>query len=188
MSENNRQFSRNRAALMKRFRFGLLPVLAGLWLWISAPTMFYGQDTTAKDAPKPADEGQVLNNDTLMKFLENMGLEPKKLSKGYLIAIKQDTWTLNTQFVLSEDATKIGLNANLGVVDESTVSASQWMNLLVANADIDPSYFYYDKEKKKLFLHRSFDNRKITPAILRRELDRFCSNIRSTSELWKFTK
>jgi hypothetical protein len=150
--------------------------------------MFFGQDAAKKDVPKPSPEGQTLTDDTLMKFLDDMGWEPKKLSKGYLVAVKQDTWTLNTQVVLSDDKTKLGLNANLGVVDENNVSASQWMKLLIANGDIDPSSFYYDKERKKLYLHRSFDNRDVTHATLRKELDKFCSNIRSTEDLWKFTK
>ncbi|MCW3098858.1 MAG: hypothetical protein JWL77_4476 [Chthonomonadaceae bacterium] len=133
--------------------------------------------------------GQPLTDDTLKAMLDNMGYEPKKLSKGYLLAIKQDTWTLNMQLVISPDGRKMGLNANLGKVDDlATVSASQWMDLLVSNGDIDPSAFYFDKEQKKLYLHRSFDNRAVTPPILRKELDNFAANIRQTEPLWKFTK
>lgn len=145
---------------------------------------------TDQDPPKPAETaGQTLTDDTLKTTLDNMGFEPKKLSKGYLLAIKQDTWTLNVQIVLSPDARKVGLNANLGKVDEpSTVLASQWMDLLVSNGDIDPSAFYFDKDQKKLYLHRSFDNRAITPAVLRKEVDNFATNIRQTEKLWKFTK
>ena len=51
------------------------------------------------------------------------------------------------------------------------------MSLLVSNGDIDPSAFYFDKDQKKLYLHRSFDNRAITPAVLRKELDSFAGNI-----------
>jgi hypothetical protein len=145
---------------------------------------------TNQDPPKQAEfTTQTLTDETLKTALDNMGFEPKKLSKGYLLAIKQDTWTLNVQIVLSPDGRKAGLNANLGKVeDASTVSASQWMDLLISNGDIDPSAFYFDKEQKKLYLHRSFDNRAITPAVLRKEIDSFAANIRQTEKLWKFTK
>lgn len=134
-------------------------------------------------------QGEELTNDTLKTMLSNMGYEPKPLSKGYLLAIKQDTWTLNMQVVLSGDGRKLGLNANLGKVeDPSTVAADQWLKLLISNGDIDPSAFYFDKDQKKLYLHRSFDNRAMTPAWLRKEIENFAGNIRSTEALWKFTK
>src|SRR5205807_2698661 len=100
--------------------------------------------TDNQDPVKPTvSAGQALTDESLKQVLENMGYEPKKLSKGYLLAIKQDTWTINIQIVLSGDTEKVGLNANLGKVeDPSTISASQWMDLLVSNGDIDPSSFY----------------------------------------------
>ena len=167
----------------------LLLVLAALLIHANLPSPARAADststtTTARSTPGPA----VLTDENLEKTLEDMGLEPKKLSKGYLIVVKQDTWTLNTQLVLSENKTKLGMNSNLGVVEEEKVTASQWMSLLVSNGDIDPSSFYYNKEQKKLYLHRSIDNRDLTPAILRKEIETFCSNVRSTSKLWEFTK
>ena len=124
-----------------------------------------------------------------MHDLTNMGFEPKKLSKGFLIAIKQDTWTLNMQLVISANTEKIGLNANLGKVeDPASVSAPTWYELLVSNGDIDPAAFYFDKDQKKLYLHRTFDNRGVTPAILRREIEAFGAAICKTESLWKFTK
>jgi len=155
--------------------------LFALILWGS--TVFAGilhaQDTV----------GQNLTDDSLKQTLDTMGLEPKKLSKGYLLAMKQDTWTINMQVVLSPDLRKVGLNANLGKVeDTSTVTAQQWQDLLVSNGDIDPSAFYFDKKQSKLYLHRSFDNRAVTPAVLRKEIDNFAANVRQTEPLWKFTK
>ena len=130
-----------------------------------------------------------MTDDTLKQALTNMGFEPKALSKGFLVQSKQDSWTLNVQVVLSGDNRKIGLNANLGKVDDpAKVTADDWMNLLISNGDIDPSAFYFDKDQKKLYLHRSFDNRTVTPAVLRREIENFCGNIRKTEPLWKFTK
>ena len=118
-----------------------------------------------------------------------MGLEPKALSKGFLLAIKSGTWTFNVQVVLSPDKTKLGMNANLGLVSNAgVVPAATWLTLLESNGDIDPSAFYFDKDQKKLYLHRSLDNVGLTPARLRTQLDSFVANIRDTSEIWKFAE
>src|SRR5262249_36271657 len=132
---------------------------------------------------------EPLNKDSLKTTLAKTGDEPKSLSKGHLLSIKQDTWTLNTQIVISADGRKIGLNANLGKIeDPSTVASDQWMKLLVSNGEIEPSMFYFDKDQKKLYLHRVFDNRSVGPASLRQEIERFCGHIRTTEPLWKFAK
>ncbi|HLK14420.1 MAG TPA: hypothetical protein VKT78_06420 [Fimbriimonadaceae bacterium] len=132
---------------------------------------------------------QSLDNASLKTVLEGMGYEPKALSKGYLIAIKRDDWTYNMQLVLSSDSSKLGINANLGKVDKpEEVAADSWFKLLVANGDIDPSFFYFDKSQGKLYMHRVLDNREITAAFLREQIDGFCGNIKSTADAWKFTK
>ena len=166
---------------------GLFAII--LWGCTAVSPLIQAQNT-GQDPPKPVEaSGQTLTEDTLKTVLDNMGYEPKKLTKGYLIAIKQDTWTLNMQIVLSPDGRKVGLNSNLGAVeDPASIQASQWMNLLIANGNIDPSAFYFDKDQKKLYLHRSFDNRAITPASLKKEIENFAGNIVKTDDLWKFTK
>lgn len=130
-----------------------------------------------------------LTNDSLKSMLDGLGDEPKALSKGYLIAVKHEGWTINMQLVLSADNTKLGFNANLGVVeDPDGVTAAQWRGLLEENREIDPSAFYYDKDQKKLYMHRVLDNRGITPAYLRTQIDNFCANVKDTNDYWKFTK
>lgn len=125
----------------------------------------------------------------LQKMLDNMGFEPTKLSRGYLITIKQDTWTYYIQILLSSNGTKIGFNSNLGVVENpDAVTAEQWKALMISNGDIDPSFFFFDKESKKLYLHRALDNRAIDAAFLRKQIEIFSGNIKGTGALWKFTK
>jgi len=148
------------------------------------------QSRLTRAASPPAEPAfTTLSNDSLQTMLDQMGYSPKKLSKGYLIAIKRDTWTLNMQLVLSPDGSKLGINANLGQVENpAAVTADQWKALLMANGDIDPSFFYFDATQKKLYLHRSLDNRAIDPAFLRKQIDAFCDNMTATSDTWKFTK
>lgn len=148
----------------------------------------------AQEATPPVRETQApavdgLTDESMEALLTSMGYDHRKLSKGILVVAKQDTWTLNVQLVLSGDKSRLGFNANLGKVENpESVSAAQWMNLLVSNGDIDPSTFYFDKDQKKLYLHRTTINQGITPAVLRKELDNFMSHIRKTEALWSFVK
>ena len=134
-------------------------------------------------------DADVLSDQDLKTMLDGLGYSPNHLSNGYLIAISRDGWTYNMQVLLSPDASKVGFNANLGAVDDpSTVTADQWRTLLEKNEDVDPSNFYFDKDQKKLYLHRAIDNRDLTPAILRQQIDNFCSNIHDTATDWNFVK
>jgi hypothetical protein len=129
----------------------------------------------------------ALTDPCLLAMLQQMGLEPKPLSKGFLVVIKQGTWTNNIQLVISSNGKKIGFNSNLGLVTEADITAAQWKALMASNGDIDPSAFYYDPQRTKLYLHRSIDNRAVTAAILRTDLDNFSNQIVSTGPLWTFT-
>lgn len=141
-----------------------------------------------KQEVTPSTRG-VLNDNSLLQMLSDMGYEPKKLKQGYVVAIKQGEWTYNVQFVISANREKIGLNANMGTVeDASAVTANQWMNLLAANTDTAPSFFYYNKNNKVLYMHRVLDNRALTSNILRQQVEAFTANIKDTADLWKFTK
>lgn len=131
----------------------------------------------------------ALTDESLQQALTDLGYTPKKLSKGFLLSFKREgSWTINLQLVLSPDLSNLGLNANLGLVDEATVTTAQWIALMGANGDIDPSSFYYDQDKKKLYLHRSLDNRAVSPEFLRAQIEAFSANVTKTEKLWAFTK
>ena len=136
----------------------------------------------------PAARAQVsaggLNDTTMQAVLVGLGYTPTHLSKGLLIQAKRGTMTLYVQTVLSADERKLGLNANAGVVDIDTVTAAQWKSLLALNGDIEPTMFYLDVEKKKVYLHRVLDNRSMTPEIFQRELNTFIDQIQSTEKTW----
>lgn len=138
--------------------------------------------------PDPPAAVQALDDAGLKTMLEGLGYEVKALSKGFLIAYADDDWTISVQIVLSNDKTKMGFNANLGKVDDlSAVPAAKWLGLLVANGSIDPSAFYVSEDSKELYLHRVVDNRGITPAVLRVQLENFISNIIDNADTWDLT-
>jgi len=161
--------------------------LATLACGLALLTPLHLQAITPESTNEPAPGG--LTNEGLKQMLTEMGYAPKALSKGFLISVKrEDNWTVNLQLVLSPNLTKIGFNANLGMVDEATVTTAQWAELLIANGDIDPSAFYFDRTQKKLYLHRSLDNRAVTPDFLRGQIENFVNNVTKTKDLWAFTK
>jgi hypothetical protein len=165
----------------------VLAVLAAI-LW--SGTLVVGRlgAQESQNDVRPLTRG-VLSDTTLLQMLTDLGYEPKKLKAGYVIAIRQAEWTYNVQFVISPNREKIGLNANMGVVeDPAAVSASQWMNLLAANTETAPSFFYYNKTNRTLYMHRVLDNRAMTSTILRDQVNAFTANIKDTADLWKFTK
>ena len=125
-----------------------------------------------------------LNDTTMQSMLVGLGYAPTHLSKGLLIQGKRGTMTMYVQTVLSADGRKLGLNANMGLVDLDAVTAAQWKSLLALNGDIEPTMFFLDVEKKKVFLHRVLDNRSMTPEILQRELNTFMDQIQSTEKTW----
>jgi hypothetical protein len=156
-----------------------------LWSVTAIAPVLHAQNA----GPDPAKPAPAMTDDGLHQMLTNMGYEPKKLTKGSSIAIKRDTWTFPLQLVLSKDATKLGINANLGTVDNPDgVAARSWKQLLIANADVDPSSFYLDKDTNRLYLHRSVDTRAIDPAYLRAQIENVCSNIKDTADVWKLGK
>jgi len=172
---------------MKRAAPGAAILAILLWGSTAISSFVHAQQNGAIKQPAGATEN--LTDESLKQMLIGLGYEPKPLTKGYLMAIKQDTWTLNVQAVLSGNKERLGLNANAGKVDDpEAVPAADWRKLLVSNGEIEPTMFYFDNEQKKLYLHRVIDNRGITPVILRQEIDRFCKHIRDTGDLWKFTK
>ena len=139
------------------------------------------------DIPPPV-RGSV-GEPGLQQMLVDLGYEPKKLKQGYVVAIKEADWTYNVQLVLSANREKIGLNANVGnVEDPAAVAAKEWLGVLAANTDIAPSFFYFNKNNKTLYIHRVVDNRLVTGTLLRKQIEAFTANIKETADVWKFTK
>jgi|GEM_PF-1570359 len=146
-------------------------------------------DATLAGDPK-SEPGQM-SEEAMLHMLTNMGYEikPVNTNAGVVISMVQGTWKLDVEFVISPNHEKIGMNVLLGTAKKpEEVTAAEWEALLVRNGNIEPSFFYFDKTNSKLFLHRVIDNRGITPAILRRELDVFTSQVHVTQKQWKFVE
>ena len=104
--------------------------LAALALGVCVPAPRARAETSAECSA-------TFNDACLLQTLTDMGLEVRPLSHGYLVTVKQDKWTMFVQFRLSDDGSRLGLNANLGDVNEAEVTAAQWQAILAANIDVD---------------------------------------------------
>src|SRR5690349_15636695 len=114
---------RNRRKIVKRIHAASIVAIV-LWGTVALIPVTHARGGGQTDIRK---SGQTLDDSGLQSMLEGLGYEPKKLSKGYLIAVKKDTWTFNMQFVLSADNSRLGMNANLGKVDNpEQISAAEW--------------------------------------------------------------
>src|ERR1041385_8767117 len=99
--------------MRSRTWLNIVPVFAVV-LWIVTPV---APTLKAQDSTPSKPNFAVLTDDSLKQMLDNMGYEPKKLGKGFLLGIKRDSWTYYIQLVLSSDRNKLGFNSNLGIVE-----------------------------------------------------------------------
>lgn len=163
--------------------------LFAIVLWVGSLTVsrIHAQDVQ-QPAARPVTRG-TLTESTLVQMLEDLRYEPRKLRQGYVVTIREDDWTYNVQLVISPNGEKIGLNANIGVVDDPvSVRAADWQNVLAENTAISPSFFYYNKANRTLYMHRVIDNRCVTATILRQQIQAFTEDIRESADAWKFVK
>jgi hypothetical protein len=136
-----------------------------------------------------SDACQPLEDADLPSMLQNMGYEPEKLSEGvWRVVIEQDGWTFYIRMWLSTDnRQKLWMTTGFGdIKDWDGVPAEVLKKLMISNDAIGPAHFYIAKsgEVWRLNMGKALDNRGISPAVLRRELDKFLSTIKTTADLW----
>lgn len=135
--------------------------------------------------PAVADPGR-LTDPQLFSLLQGLGVEPTKLSEvSFRVTVKQDAWTVPVQFALSRSEDRIWITAFLGEVKEAElVPAAALRALLSAYEKIAPAHFFLKEGGRKLHVGMAIDNRGVTAAVLRRDLDHLCAAIRATAEIW----
>jgi hypothetical protein len=125
-------------------------------------------------------------------MLTDMGLEPKKAGAGvYDVKLKHDGWDFTVRLSLSPSRKFLWMTQFLGKIpDVNKVPAAALAKLLTGTYDYCPCKFYFiadpkKKESVRLEIGRQIDNRGLTPALVRAELDQLCTNVKSSQPLWK---
>jgi hypothetical protein len=121
----------------------------------------------------------------IQPMLDGMGLDSKDLGAGtYQVLLTQDGLDIPVGVGLSKSGRKLWLTVNLGAIKPDTkADAAKLMKFLERQYDIQPTQFYVSKDILKL--GAAIDNRGITPAVLRRELDKVVDDTVKTKDLWQ---
>jgi hypothetical protein len=174
----------------------LLAGMALLAIGAAALTARAAEDKKTPPAPKKPAEAKpaagVLTPATLEKTLTDMGLEPKKVNdRAWDVKLSRDGWDFSIRISLTASGQTLWLTATLVQVgDINKVPAQALAKLLKGNFDYGPCMYYFFADPKKtgagsVVMGRAIDNRGLTAALIRAELDRICTNVKSSHPLWK---
>lgn len=140
------------------------------------------------EAPKKGDDKGALSPEGLGEMLRDLGYEPKDLGKNkdrYQILVERDDWKVFLRVSLSGNRKYVWLDASTqALADPDAAPPAAWLRLLQLNDEIFPARFTFDKKAKQIRLLLPFENRGITPARMRQQLDSFDQILRRTEPDW----
>lgn len=143
--------------------------------------------------PKVVLPPDVLTDESLKTMLENMGYTPKveKTAKGniYTITIKRGTWTYIIDLSLSPSKTKLWLSGWLSALPEKEpIPADKLLDLLEGSWTYGPAHFRYHRAFRQLNVGLCLDNREMTPAAVRTQIESFMETMKKSELLWNVKK
>ncbi len=120
----------------------------------------------------------------LAPLLTGMGYDPKPLGteagkEKFEVAIVDEKFTIPVAFEVSPSGRYIWLTVNLGP-EKPTLKAR---DLLKQNFEIQPSQFYITG-KGNLMVAIGIENRGVTPALVKWNIEKVVKDVSSSSELW----
>jgi hypothetical protein len=164
-------------------------IVLAAWLFALA-----GPGTNAgekKEKPKlPPD---TLTDESLKEKLDDLGYDFKviKSTTGtpmYLLDFTRDNFRYVFYVSLASDKTRLWMSCALRKLPETKIVPTDILEkILTKNDDIGPTHFTLRKNRF-LYLELGLDNYGLTPRRLRKEIDGFAGNIRSTQDLWDPTR
>lgn len=129
----------------------------------------------SQDKLKPAE---------LKSMVEGLGYETKVLNseagkEKYEFTIKLTDFNVPMGAEISPSGNYVWLTVFLGAMKP----AHPFEELLRANGDIQPSFFYITKSGN-LMMAVAIDNRQVTAAVLKRNVDKISADVSKTSKTW----
>lgn len=136
---------------------------------------------TAKASPQSQDKWTASD---LKKVIEGLGYEVKTLNaeegkEKYEFVAKKAGLDIPVAAELSASKNFIWLTVFLGEVKETT----PYKELLKANAEFQPSFFYVTASNK-LMMGVAMENRALTSAIMRRHVEKLTEDVGETQDIW----
>lgn len=124
----------------------------------------------------------------LSKFLTDLGYAPEKVGETtQRLTIERGRFTFRINVSISGNEKKVWMSSYLVQLDDLTkIPAKAMTDALMANSEIGPAHFYLVKVGDKYWLKTGFalDNRNITPAYFRSELDWFLERMSDKADVW----
>lgn len=155
-----------------------------------APSLLFFMLGPALVGAQTPDEKVTL--DSLPKMLTGLGLEPKKSGEAaYVIVIERNKFTFRISVSISGNEKKLWMSSYLvEIPDLSKVASTTLAEALQSNADTGPAHYYLVKSGDKFWLKIGFalDNRNVTPAYFRSELDWFLDKMADSASVWEKEK
>jgi hypothetical protein len=170
--------------LMKKFLLVLTAILAFGIARAEEPKTTETPKTEAKK------DNNALTPEKLGAMLHELGYEPKDISLNnkkdiYTITTEKDNWKIYISVSLSNDLTTMWLDVNFHPLEDlKGVQTDAWLKLLELSHENDPIHFTLDA-KKRIHVAMPRDNFGITPAVLRKEIEKFDATVRQTEPYWK---
>jgi hypothetical protein len=164
-------------------------MVSGLVLACLMVAMMVAQKSEGQEK-KEGTDSQALTDESLKTMLSNMGYEPEEIkatdgSKIYRVTIEKDDWKFVVNFSISPDKSYVWQVALLKTIpDPDKVPAAPLLKMLSENDEIGPVFFSYSPNTKRFYLNAGLENRGVTPARFRKELDRLTGHIKRTAALW----
>jgi len=129
----------------------------------------------------------VITRLQLKEKLEQMGFEVKIINdkvgeEKYEVTHPGAGFSVPLGYEISASTNFIWITSFLGKAD--TANADKTLKILKQNANIQPSFFYIT-EKGNLMMAVAVENRGVTPAILRRHIDKLVGDVSKTSDIWQ---
>lgn len=130
---------------------------------------------------KPAE----LKQEGLSEFLQNLGYEVKELGEGaFEFQTTEGDLTIYVVTNISKSGQKVWMTINLGDMPEAERNdAPRLLGFLRSNAEIQPTHFFVRGDNLRIGV--AMDNRGITPAMYRKQVDALAETVFKTRKLWE---
>lgn len=132
-----------------------------------------------------ATTGVTLDNDSLKSTLLGLGYTPKDLGDGFFeITISDSDLDIPTRVFLAKSRLKVWLSVTVMLKDGvEKLGRDELQKFLEKNVDIGPAHFMIESGALKIKL--PFDNRSLSPALVKAELEYIQKRVLETRSMWQ---
>lgn len=135
-------------------------------------------------------QGSQLSMAQVKAMVETLGYETKELNgtagkEKYEFKVTRTGYDLPMAIEISPSKNYIWITLFFGKLSsETTLSQSQLYKMLTANYTVQPCQ-YYITDSRNVMLAIAIDNREVTSAVMRRNIDKLADDAVKTADVWK---